>query len=88
MQIKKILPALFKRGSQITAVAISPAINIVDPTGFTSGSIGLLITTTGETIADTLDKKMLLGKFRILSRVFFRALYFERLNQCTYVIRS
>lgn len=58
MRIKKILPALFKRGSQITAVAISPIINTVDPTGLTSGSIGLLITTTGETIADTLDKKM------------------------------
>ncbi|MBJ8424385.1 hypothetical protein I6M74_21160 [Acinetobacter bereziniae] len=58
MRIKKILPALFKRGSQITAVAISPIINTVDPTGLTSGSIGLLLTTTGETIADTLDKKM------------------------------
>ena len=58
MQIKKILPAVFKRGSQITAVAIAPFLNTVEPTGLFSGSIGLLITTTGETIADTLDKKM------------------------------
>lgn len=60
MNIRRILPAVFKKGSQITAAVITPIIqaSISDPTGIIPNSIGVLITTTGETIADTLDRNM------------------------------
>jgi hypothetical protein len=60
MNIKRILPAIFKRGSQITAAVTIPFIQtcIADPTGIIPSAIGVLITTTGETIADTLDRNM------------------------------
>ncbi|OTG94322.1 hypothetical protein [Acinetobacter sp. ANC 3832] len=60
MNIRRILPAVFKKGSQITAAATTPFFQalIPDPTGIISNSIEVLITTTGETIADTLDRNM------------------------------
>ncbi|MCH4242990.1 hypothetical protein [Acinetobacter gerneri] len=60
MNIRKILPAVFKKGSQITAAATTPFFQtlIPDPTGVIPNAIGVLITTTGETIADTLDRNI------------------------------
>lgn len=60
MNIRRILPAVFKKGSQITAAATTPFFQtlIPDPTGIIPNSIGVLITTAGETIADTLDRNM------------------------------
>lgn len=60
MNIRRILPAVFKKGSQITAAATTPFFLalIPDPTGIIPSSIGVLITTAGETIADTLDRNM------------------------------
>lgn len=60
MNIRRILPAVFKKGSQITAAVATPFFqaSIPDPTGIISNSIGVLISTAGETIADTLDRNM------------------------------
>ena len=60
MNIKKILPAVFKQGSQIIAATTTPLLHtlIPDPTGIIPNSIGVVMTTVGETIADTLDKNM------------------------------
>lgn len=60
MNIRRILPAVFKKGSQITAAATTPILQvwIPDPTGIIPNTIGVLITTAGETIADTLDRNM------------------------------
>lgn len=42
MNIKRILPAIFKRGSQITAAVTTPFIQtcIADPTGIIPNAIG------------------------------------------------
>lgn len=60
MNIRRILPAVFKKGSQITTATTTPFFLalIPDPTGIIPNSIGVLITTVGETIADTLDRNM------------------------------
>lgn len=60
MNIKRILPAVFKQGSQIIAATTTPLLQtwIPDPTGILPNSIGVVITTAGETIADTLDRNM------------------------------
>lgn len=60
MNIKKILPAVFKQGSQIIAATTTPLLQtwIPDPTGIIPNSIGVVMTTVGETIADTLDRNM------------------------------
>ncbi|CAI3117517.1 hypothetical protein MWMV8_MWMV8_03082 [Acinetobacter calcoaceticus] len=60
MNIRRILPVAFKKGSQITAAVSPPIIQTLlpDPTGIIPNSIGVLIATAGETIADTLDRNM------------------------------
>lgn len=60
MNIKKILPVVFKQGSQIIAATTTPLLQtlISDPTGIIPNSIGVVMTTFGETIADTLDRNM------------------------------
>ncbi|MEB6481051.1 hypothetical protein [Acinetobacter vivianii] len=60
MNIKKILPAVFKQGSQIIAATANPLLQIwiPDPTGIIPNSIGVVMSTVGETIADTLDRNM------------------------------
>lgn len=52
MNIKKILPAVFKQGSQIIAATTTPLLQtwIPDPTGIIPNSIGVVMTTVGETM--------------------------------------